>query len=170
MIKYFMVIYMLLVGIENMSAGNLNQEDKVLIEKLINKTLKNQNLVRKSAKRLSSKEIKSMPKYVIYAKKRYTGKGYIRYLFHKAKNLKKDGIKTLNFSFKVNKIDCLYLKNDSVNCYVKESIKATFVSEDNFLQRLKAQERLNIKFYLKKDAKMWHIEEENILSFESITL
>jgi len=164
------VLLSMFIDIDFVFADNLNEDDKVVIRDLIIKTLKNQNLVRSSSRNLNNKDIlKNMPKHIIYENKRYTGKEYLKKLYTKSNSLKTDGIKTIKFSFKIKKINCLYLNNNSVNCYVKETIKATFVSKDNFLNKVKGEERLNIKFHLKKNInKKWSIDEQNIVDFEAI--
>jgi hypothetical protein len=149
------------------NATDLEKEEKVIIEKLITKILKQQNSLKNNGKVSNKKDfLEDMPKYILYAGRKYNTQEYIEETSNSYLNMKNDGIKIIKSSFEIQEIDCMYLEDESVDCYVKEIIKTTSAPESDLSYIVKGQENINIKFNLKRDDDyQWFVEEEKIFGF-----
>ena len=144
-------------GIINSSyAGNLSQDEKKSVMNLIEKVLKQQNL---SLKNSESPII--TPEYVTFAGKKYTGNEYIEEQFNSFQNMQSHGIQCIKSSSEIVENDCMRLEDDSVDCYVSEVIKSTYVADDDLSDPVESVEKRNIKFNLKQDGRgLWVIKNQ----------
>jgi len=167
--KILLIVLLLLlwVIIKFINADSLDKKDETTIKELITQVLNGQNYLKSNNQMINKKKLlKKLPKYIIYAGKKYNKEEYIKEIAHSYQNMRNDGIKIIKYSSKIEKIECVPIENNSVDCYVKEIIKITSAPENNLSYIVEGQENIDMKFKLKRDNYKWFIEEEKIFGFE----